>query len=37
MTGSTDELAKSYKVIRLVLMRHRRYDAAMRLSGAACD
>ena len=37
MTDNPDELMKSYEVIRSVIMRHSQYDAAMRLSGAACD
>jgi hypothetical protein len=32
MTDSTDELMKSYEVIRSVIMRHSQYDAAMILT-----
>jgi hypothetical protein len=32
MTDSTDELMKSYEVIRSIVMRHGQYDAAMILT-----
>jgi hypothetical protein len=32
MTDSTEELMKSYEVIRSIVMRHSQYDAAMILT-----